>query len=194
MTRIATLFNGLEIVLKDGGQLFTTKHDKIKGLAVTTTGPGFRNQRTLVQYVGVNCGPDFCAAVQLITKGNEITTESQFASLKGAIQHPQKPHTQGLDSMKPDMNCMCVVVLFNVSFANAVGFKNQPGYVMLMVSKEPNANNVQQGRCRCHRVTRSAMAAEVYAMMHSVHVGMIVRDALNESLNQGIEMEAFVDS
>lgn len=45
------LFNGLEIFLKDEGQLFTIQDDKIIGLSVLTMEKGFISQGALVQYI-----------------------------------------------------------------------------------------------------------------------------------------------
>lgn len=46
---------------------------------------------------------------------------------------------------------------------------------------------------RCYCVTRFVTAAEVSALIHAVRMGMILPDALNELLNQSVEMKAFVD-
>lgn len=192
--RKAICFNGLEICEKEGGTLSINQRRKIDGLTVPTSEKGFRSQRALVQYIGVNCRPDVCATVQLIAPGKEGTTKSQFASLKRAVEHLKRRPEQGLDFVKLHMPSVRVVVISDASFANAPGLKSQLGFVILMADENRTANIVHYGSCRCHRVTRSVMASEVHALIHAVDIGMIVRDALNELLNRNVEMEAFVDS
>lgn len=192
----STLYNDSNIFLKDGGQRFTASQDKIKGYTVLTTQKRFRSQHALVQYTAVNFRSDVCTAIQFSTPCNEITNESQLASLKRAIKHLQSTSTQGFDFAKLDMSYMRVVVLSDTSFVNALGLKSMFGYVILLAKKEQNADIVHYLASRCHRDTRSLIEAEVHVSIYAVNVGKIriLHDLLNELLNDSIGMKEFVDS
>lgn len=113
-----------------------------------------------MQYICVNCSSDICAVVQLIVLGSEKTTNQQFVSLKRSIEHLKRGSAQELIFVKLGMSSMRVVVISEACFANAPGLKSQLGYVISIADKERSANIVHYGSSRCHRVTRSAIAAK----------------------------------
>lgn len=70
----------------------------------------------------------------------------------------------------------------------------QLGCVIRLADERRKGNVVHYGSSRCHRVTRSVMAAEVHALVLAFDFGYIIRDATEQLLDRRIEMEAFVDS
>lgn len=85
-------------------------------------------------------------------------------------------------------------MISDASLAIAPGLMSQLGYTVLMTYDERLATVMQYGLSRCHYVTRSAMAAEVHALIHAVDVVTLIGDALNELLGRTIALEAYVDS
>lgn len=153
-----------------------------------------KSKRALVQYISVNCRPDVRGLVQLIALRNETITKAQFILLRKAIEHIKKSHSQGLDFVKIYIKLILVAMISDASFANAPALKSQLGYIRLIAKDKRHAYNEDYETSRCHRVKRSVMAAEVYALIYAVDVGRFTRDALNELFGRLIEMKAFVDS
>lgn len=74
---------------------------------------------------------------------------------------------QRLKFVKVDMTSIHVVVLSDASFANARYMRSLLGFVTLMAGEQRRANIFHYASKRCHRVSRSAMAAEVHALVHA---------------------------
>lgn len=101
---------------------------------------------------------------------------------------------QGIGFVKSDMVTMRIVVISVASFAKVPGLKSRLAYTILMADKERCANNINYSSCRCHRVSRMVMAAEVHALIHAVEIGMLMKEILGELMNWEIKMEAYVES
>lgn len=63
---------------------------------------------------------------------------------------------------------------FEFLFKTDLRLKRQLRFVKRMTDRELRANIVHYGSGRCHRVTRSVMAAEVHALLHAVHISMLI--------------------
>lgn len=171
-----------------------TKSKKIENLSTPTTEEGFRSQSALAQYIVVNCRPDVCAAVQLIAPGSTKVEDAQFKSLGKAVPHLKETKKIGFDFVKLDIASVCVVVWPDASFAKAIGMKSQLGFVNPLPYGQKRAYIDHYGFNRCHRLSRSIMAAEVHALVHAFDNGFVVQEVLEELLGRRVELEAFVDS
>lgn len=106
----------------------------------------------------------------------------------------EKSLTQELNFVKIYIEPLRVALISDASFANAGGLESQLWYVILMADNVRCANIVHYVSNRCHRLTRSVMAAEGYVLIYAVDVGALIRDVLNEHLGRDIDMESYVDS
>lgn len=120
-----TLFNGVELGVLQDGTFPMTPSEKIGCLSMLMTEEGFKSQRALVQYIGVNYRPDISATVQLTAPGNMQIAEAQFKSLHKAIDYMKETIHAGPDFVKLYLSLVRVVVLSDASFANAAGVKSQ---------------------------------------------------------------------
>lgn len=109
------------------------------------------------------------------------------------VEHIKKSPFQGLYFLKIVIKSLRVVPSDGL-FANSPGLENRVWYARIMVDYNSYSEILQYWSSRCHRVTRSVTADEVYALTHAMDVGMLMTDALNAPLGQRIEMKSFVDS
>lgn len=146
------------------------------------------------QYKGVNCRPYVCAPVQLIATPKTTITRAQSTSPRKGKECLKKSPTPRLDLAQIKVKSIRVVVVFYASIVAASSLRSHPGYVKLMARDNPLANIVQHGPSRRHRFTTSLVAAEVPALIPELDSHLLIRDALNELLRKGLEIEALVGS
>lgn len=194
LSRNGMFFNGLEIVLNDGGKVLVAIRIKIERLVVPTAEAGLKSQRTLSKYMGVNWRPDKFVAVQLIATSGETVAKDQFDSLNRTGHALNKSAMQGPDFVKLYMVTMRIVLISDASFASSPSLKRQFGYVIPMLDKERFANIINYSSCSCHRASRSVIATEVHALVHAVDMGMLIKETISKVMSQEIAMEAYVDS
>lgn len=92
------------------------------------------------------------------------------------------------------MKSVRVFVLSDASFASILGLRSQLRYVILLDDDDGSVDIMKYGSNTCQHVTRSVMAAEVQALIPASNVGMLIREAWNETLGHSIEKEAFFNS
>lgn len=68
----------------------------------------------------------------------------------------------------------------DASFGNTDNYKSELGFVLQLVDKSNTANIIHYGSMRCNRVTRSVLAAELYALIYGFANAFIVQSALEE--------------
>lgn len=83
-------------------------------------------------------------------------------------------------------------VLSDAIFANAM--KSQLCFVTLLADEHKRAEVVRYGSPRCHNISRSVMAAELYAPFSAFDNDFFVWEALDELSGRRVEFEAFLDS
>lgn len=93
----------MELLLKGDGMFLMTQKEKINKLETPRTEERFKSQRTPGQYIGVNCRPDICAAVQPIAPGHQAICDAQFKSLRKVVDHLNDTGDVGINFVKLDM-------------------------------------------------------------------------------------------
>jgi stress response protein SCP2 len=71
-----------------------------------------------------------------------------------------------LKYLPPDVQTCRMVVYTDESFANASNLASQLGFAVCLVDDGGNTHIVHYGSQGCKRVTRSAMAAELYVLSY----------------------------
>lgn len=186
--------NGFDLRFQQDRTLCTTQSEKIGCLRIEIMEESFRSQRALAQYSVMNCILDICTTVQLIAHGNRAVEDAKFILLRKEIDNMKETIYVSLDFVKLDLGSVRVAVLPDVSFANATGMESQQGLVILTADGLGIDNNVHYGSSRCHRLTRSVMAVEAHALVHTFEHRYVICDPLEDLMGRLIEIEAFVDS
>lgn len=88
-----------------------------------------------------------------------------------------------------------IIVLYTEgSSGNARGQKRPLGVILIMVEDDMNANIVDYGSIRCHRVTRSVLESEIHAMVVGFDIAFVVQNMFKELLGTKMKIQAYVDS
>jgi hypothetical protein len=72
--------------------------------------------------------------------------------------------------------------------------KSQLGFVILLVDGKNNGNIVHYTSRRCTRVTRSVLAAELYALVLGFDHSNLVREIYTEILERAVPIDGMIDS
>lgn len=88
---------------------------------------------------------------------------------------------------------MQIVILSDVSFANASRLKFQLGYDIFKAEKECSANIILHTSSGCYCVSRFVMAAEMRTLVRAVDTGIAIEGTLNQPLSREVEMEVYGD-
>lgn len=110
-----------------------------------------------------------------------------------AVDHMKQTRLQGLQLVAIDMSTVRVVALSDASFANASGMRSQIELAVLMSDGKQNASIVHYGPKRSPRVSRSTMAVEVQAVVHTYDNLHDTRAMFVEWLRPPVEIEAYLD-
>lgn len=98
-------------------------------------------------------------------------------------------------TFKPlNLSTVKLVVFTDASYANNRDMSSQIGYVIVMMDDNDNANLVHWTSIKCNRITRSVLAAELYAMAHGFDMGIAIKTTMNAMLRREISMYLCTDS
>ncbi len=86
--------------------------------------------------------------------------------------------------MKLDQSTLRLVVFTDASFANNKDLSSQIEYVICLAD-DTHANILHWSSIKCKRVTRSVLAAELYAMVHGFDVDSVLKSTLTKMLGLG---------
>lgn len=100
----------------------------------------------------------------------------------------------GLKFIKLDIDTVKVRVLSDAVFCKLTGLKGQIGFIVFMVDGQNHAILVHYGSSRCHRVSRSVMASQGYALVHAFDWAYMHRETLDNVLGRQITLDVFVYS
>lgn len=92
----------------------------------------------------------------------------QLDSFFSLIRHSQKHSTQGSESALVELKTPTVILQSKDQLVKAVRIKIQPESVTLLGDENCEAGTVAYKSSRCHRVTKTAMLAEIQEMI-SLH-------------------------
>lgn len=87
-----------------------------------------------------------------------------------------------------------IVLFIDVGFATNKDMTSQLGYVMVLMDDKNNANNVHYGSTKSKRITRSVLAAELFAMVQGFDVCSTIRIAINEMFDRSVPLNIYTDS
>lgn len=87
-----------------------------------------------------------------------------------------------------------LILITDVSFGNARGYKSQLGFLFLMTDKVRPSNIVLYGSSRCRRVTQSVLASKVLVLVINIDISYVIRQIMEEITGRFMDIEAYVGS
>ena len=169
----------------------TSSRGKIR--TAVTPKDQFIAQRARGSYIASVCQPeaafDLSSAAQVINP-NEEDAKHLNKRLQWQIDNP----TRGLRFAPLDPDSLQLIIFTDASFANNKDLSSQIGFIIALADRNNQANILHWSSIKCKRITRSVLAAELYAMAHSFDKGMVIKTTIEKILNKSIPLIICTDS
>jgi hypothetical protein len=187
-------FNGARIRLEAAGSIVLTQSRQISKIELVKTADDYIAQRARGAYIATVSQPEraFGYSFAAQVSGSPTADQIDFLNkqLAWQLDHPDR----GLRFVPLDLSTLRVAVFTDSSFANNVDMSSQIGYIVVTVDKNSAANIVHWGSIKCRRVTRSVLAAELYAMSLGFDYATVIRSTIQQILGRLIELTIYIDS
>lgn len=87
-----------------------------------------------------------------------------------------------------------MAVFVDAGFAANPDSSSQMGFLVTLMDKNNNVNIVHYGSLKSKRITRSVLAAELFAMVHGFDIASTIRLTLNSMMDRVIPLRVYRDS
>lgn len=147
-----------------------------------------------LHYASSNTRPDHSCAINMLSQTlPDKATETKFKELDRVNA---EMHSDPLQLVyKPlDLDSVKLCIYTDASFANCPDLRSQLGYVVFLRDKFYNCSLISWASSRSKRVTRSVLAAELFALSQGYDVGFAQRHTLSQILGREVPMRLFTDS
>jgi hypothetical protein len=189
--RQETHIQGIQLVQSTDA---TTTSARGKVRIKLTTREQYVAQRARGAYLASICQPeasfDLSHAAQFI---ESTFSSNDITSLNKRLQWQITNQTRGLRYVKLDQLSLRLVIFTDSSFANNRDSFSQIGYVICLADST-HANILHWSSVKCKRVTRSVLAAELFAMVHGFDVGSVLKATLTKMIGILIPLILVTDS
>lgn len=136
-------------------------------------------QRAWKTYILSFCQPeasfDLSSAAQIVNPNR-----ADINLLNKRINRQIKNASRGIKFVKLDIKSLKLIIFADSSFANNKDFSSQIGSVIVLADKENWADILYSSSKNCKRITRSVLAAEVYAMVNGFDSGATIKSTLKK--------------
>ena len=154
----------------------------------------FMSNRGKASYLASCTRPDIaCAVNQLSQRKADEATEEDFKRLDTALKQLREESVELLYG-NVDLETAEVHVFADASFATNADLSSQLGYVVFLVDQDRNCSLITWSSSKCKRVTRSVLAAELYAIANAFDVGFAIGHTFESILGRKVELRVFTDS
>ena len=161
---------------------------------VLRTPDSFMTNRGKASYLSSCTRPDIaCAVNQLSQRKASEASESDFKRLDVVFKRLREDPTE-LVYGNVDLDTAELHVFADASFATNVDLSSQLGYIVLLVDQDKNCSIITWSSTKCKRVTRSVLAAELYATANAFDIGFAIAHTFGHLLGRKIELRVFTDS
>ena len=171
-------FNGASIELQKDGSICVHQDDQVSRIRKVEQGDKdeYVAQRARGAYIASTCAPTlsyaFSAAAQI-----QEPDEKAFEFLNRHLERCKQENGLVFKALKKPLH---MAVFVDAAFANNRDLSSQLGFIVTLMDSEGAANIIHYSSQKSKRMNRSALAAELYAMMN----GFDTAAALKVSLDQ----------
>jgi hypothetical protein len=148
-------------------------------------------QRARGAYIATMSQPEASFDLSLAAQATN-PKEEDTKRLNKHLQWQLNHSTRGLNFVRLNINALKLMVFTDAFFAN-VDLHSQIGYVICLTD-DVKANIIHWSFTKCKRVTRSVLAAELYAMAHGFDSGSVIKSIIERILNISLPMILLTDS
>ncbi len=121
----------------------------------------------------------------------EVSSEN-ITTLNKRLQWQIDNHSRDLRYVKLDSTKLQLVIFTNSFFANNRDLFSQIDYVICLADSK-HANIVHWSSVKCKRVTRSVLAAELYALVHDFDLDVALKATLSAILDRFVSLVLYTD-
>eukprot|EP00171_Calliarthron_tuberculosum_P005172 IDg5172t1 len=150
-------------------------------------------QRARGAYIAAVCIPDlafrFASAAQ-----HTHADESHARALNKLIEKCISTRDFCLYYIRLDSDTLTMGVFIDASFANNADFSSQLGFITLLMDRHARVNIVHYSSVKSMRATRSALAAELYAMVFGLDQNFVIHKATEDFLRRSVPLHMNTDS
>ena len=186
-------FNG-HYVRRDEQNIILHQHpyeDRVPSDKIDRNPESFMSNRGKASYLASCTRPDIaCAVNQLAQKKATDATEDEFKRLDNVFKRVREEQVELLYG-NVDLDTAEVHVFADASFATNADLSSQLGFIVLLVDQEHNCSVITWSSAKCKRVTRSVLAAELYATSNAFDVGFATAHTFGTILGRKVELRVF---
>ena len=188
-------FNGAMVKLEVDESITINQSRQISKIQLVKQSPSeYIAQRARGAYIATVSQPErafgFSFAAQVSGKPTEEQVNFLNKQLTWQSEHPDR----GLRYVPLDLATLRVVVFTDSSFANNADLSSQIGFVVLFADKYNNANIIHWASIKCRRMTRSVLAAELYAMSLGFDNAIVIKSTVQQILRRSVNLVTYTDS
>lgn len=166
---------------------------KLQKLPLGATAKDYVTQRARGAYIASVCRPDlafgfaYCAQTT-----NPMNEDIQY--LNSLIEKAKATPDKGLTFVSLDRTSLRIIVFADASFATNRDLSSQLGFVTTLADKQNKANIIHYHSVKARRVTRSVLAAELFACVNSFDHSSTLRVTLNDMFGRPVPLVVCTDS
>lgn len=149
----------------------------------------FVSQRARGAYIASTCRPDLTFGFAVCS---QVVNADKAAAqrLNKYIEIAENSPETGLNFVALDASSLRISVFAGASFASNADLSSQLGFVVTLMDGHNKANIVHYSK----RITRSVLAAELFAVVNAFDFSSALRLAVNEMLGREFPLSLYTDS
>ncbi|GAO20099.1 hypothetical protein UVI_02042530 [Ustilaginoidea virens] len=190
---VPLIFNGCILTANSGGMTLCQKGQSKKITTIDKNTPtaqrNYVEQRARGAYVATVCQPEASFDLSVAAQHQQPDPED-IARLNKRLQWQRDNQDRGLRYINLALTTAKLFVFVDGSFANNKDLSSQIGYVIVLGNEEDNptdnanaflltGNIITYSSTKSKRVTRSALASELYSMVQGVDIAYAIGTTLN---------------
>ncbi len=149
-------------------------------------------QRARDAYVVSICQFETSFDLSLVAQSIEISSEN-ITTLNKRLQWQIDNHSRDINYVKLDSTTLQLMIFTNSFFANNRDLSSQIDYIICLTNSK-HINIVHWSSIKCKRVTRSVLAAELYALAHDFDLDVVFKATLSAILDRLVSLILCTDS
>lgn len=189
-------FNG-QYIRREGRMVYLHQRPYVERMPlqnIERSAASFMSHRGQAAYVSTCTRPDVtCAVNQLTQVVPDSADEHDFKRLDTVFKRMHDKNVE-LKYGNVSLENSKVHVYADASFATNKDLTSQLGYVILLVDDDHNCSVLTWSSVKCRRVTRSVLAAELYAVAHAFDAAFALAHTVGILLGRKVFVNVYTDS
>lgn len=189
-------FNGADISLRQNVYSLTQRDhiNRFSTLAEERINMSeFVSERARGAYIAAVCRPDITFGFAQCSKVTQLNV-SAVKVLNKMIETAQRSADYGLKFVPLDKKSVRLAAFSDASFATNQDLTSQLGFFITLAGSHGNANVLHYTSVKSKRITRSVLAAELFAAVNAFDYASTLRVTINEVFGRFVPLVLYTDS